>query len=102
MFTWKRVEVLVTLSLDYYRQAQTLLQKHQITNQSRRVKIAGGQQRSGDGMLQRTTTEFHLYVHKDDYDRARALIQTIGPDSQLSMAPEAEIKGDHETVTKIM
>lgn len=92
MFTWNRVEVLVTLSLDYYRQAQALLQKQQIINQSRRVKIAGGQQQSGNGMLQRTTTEYHLYVHKDDFDKARALIQTIGPDSQLSVEDMEENK----------
>lgn len=90
MFTWNRVEVLVTLSLEYYRQVQTILQKNNITNQSRRVKIAGAKQRSGDGMLQRTITEFHLYVHKDDYEKARALIQTIGPDSQMSVESNEE------------
>lgn len=102
MFTWNRVEVLVTLSLDYYRQVQAILQKNQITNQSRRIKIAGGEQRSGDGMLQRTTTEFHLYVHKDDYAKARALIQTIGPDSQLTVGDEAENSQSNEEQVKSM
>lgn len=80
MFTWNRVEVLVTLSLEYYRQVQAVLQKNQITNQSRQVKIAG-QAPPKNGMLQRRMIEYHLYVHRDDLEKAQALIQTIGPDS---------------------
>jgi len=88
MFIWNRVEVLVTLSLDYYMQARYVLQQNGIRNQSRKVQIEKhGWKRNADGMLRRHATEYHLYVHRDDVAEAQALLQDIGPETALFEPP---------------
>lgn len=85
MFIWNRVEVLVTLSLDYYMQVRYLLQQHHVRNQTHRVQVEkSGWQHRSDGMLRRRAMEYHLYVDQKDAEQAVSLIQGIGPDSILA------------------
>jgi hypothetical protein len=85
VFAWNRAEALVTLSLDYYLRVQALLNQHQIRMQSKQVPVPQDMHSEGYDMLKRPTTEYYIYVHKDDLEQARQLIRELGPETQRSV-----------------
>lgn len=81
MFIWNRTELLVTLSLEYYLRVQSILQQNQIKVQTRIVKRPQLRfvYHAGE-MTRRQPNQYYVYVHKDDLEHARELLQTIGPE----------------------
>ena len=79
MFVWNRTEALMTLSLEYYLRARALLLRNHVRLQSKQVRIPEDMQQKS-GMLQRPTTQYYIYVHKDDLEQAQQLIEQMGPE----------------------
>ena len=83
MFAWNRAEALVTLSLDYYLRVRAVLNQNHIRLQSKQIPVQQkAQHRDSDDMLQRPMTEYYIYVHKEDLQRALDLIHALGPEQK--------------------
>ena len=76
MFMWNRTELMVTLSQERYMQARALLQKNKIKTQGKQVREnIGG--RHKDGYLYSQETQYYLFVDKNDFEKAAALIEKL-------------------------
>lgn len=80
MFIWNRVELLTTLSREYYLQARALLQQNGIKIQSKQIRVREEVKKSG--MLQRPMEQYRIYVHKEDVERAQEIISQLGSQEQ--------------------
>ena len=80
MFIWNRVELLTTLSMEYYLRARTLLQQNGIKIQSKQIPVREDVRKGG--MLQRPTEQYRIYVHKEDMERAQEVLSQLGAQEQ--------------------
>lgn len=79
---FNRRELLVTFSADEQVRVRDILAGHHIdyqvktTNPSARAHIGGsGRGRMGSAFVDQSAAyEYQIYVHKDDYERARSLL----------------------------
>ena len=76
MFVWHREELLVTVSTEYYLRVRTLLQQNDIKMQSKQTRL----RYPANDMLQKPLSQYSIYVHKEDLEQARELIQQLGPE----------------------
>ncbi|MBQ2120694.1 MAG: hypothetical protein II197_07025 [Peptococcaceae bacterium] len=82
MFVWHREELLVTVSTEYYLRVRALLQQNDIKMQCRQVRI---RHHGKQEMLQKPLAQYHIYVHKEDLERASQLVQQIGPEEDATV-----------------
>ena len=83
MFAWNRIELLETSSFDYYMLVRVKLQEQGIKVQSRQVPLEGEFDNNTETLLNRPLAMHYLYIHQDDEERARAIIDALGPDDLL-------------------
>lgn len=76
MFMWNRTELMVTLSQERYMQARALLQKNKIKTQGKQISEDLGK-KNQDGFLHHKETQYYLYVDKNDFEEAAALIEDL-------------------------
>ena len=80
MFARNRVELLETTSFDYYMLVRVKLQEQGIKVQSRQVPLENTFDNNTQTLLKRPLAEYYIYIHQDDEERARAIIDALGPD----------------------
>ena len=82
MFVWHREELLVTVSTEYYLRVRALLQQNHIKMQCRQEKL---RHQGKQEMLQKPLAQYHIYVHKDDLERASQLVQQLGSEDAVAV-----------------
>ncbi len=82
MFVWNREELLVTFSTEYYLRVQDLLQQNRIKVQCRKMSVRN--QEKKHSMLRQPMAQHHIYVHKDDMERALQLVKQLGPEESTT------------------
>ncbi len=82
MFVWHRQELLVTVSTEYYLRVRALLQQNGIKMQCKQTKLRHQEKIE---MLQKPLAQYYIYVHENDLELAKQLVQQLGPEEDMKV-----------------